>query len=179
MSGYNKENIERVREIKNSLTLIFLLTVFFLLMGMEIRGVNLELKYFLEIIHRDSQERLFSVQVYPEEKFYLEYTNSRDLNPIIDVFQVGSEGSLHLIEERYPWYGVGQECHPSKEIFFKDGMVVVKMNQKMRELPIRVAYTVKQILRIRDQEYPLHLFADSGKPLTILITIQGGHEKSE
>ncbi len=176
---YANKLTKRVREKIISLTLYFLFFLFLILTGIFTFACTHETKYFVEVFHRDYQKTVLSIEVFPEEFFYIEYTNSRDLNPIIDVFQVGSEGCLYLIEERYPWFGVGQECHPSKEIFFKDGMVVVKINQKIRELPLRVAYTVIQILRVRDQEYPLHHFAESGEPLTVLITIKGGHNNSE
>lgn len=162
-----------------SLPLTFLFILLFLLAGIEISACSSEVKYFLEVIHRDSQETLLSIQVYPKDNFYLEYTNSRDLNPILDVFQIGEEGYFYLLEERYPWYGVGQECHPSKEIYFDGKMVVIKIQQKIKKLPLRVAYTVEQILKVKNQEYLLNNLADSGEAIDIIVTDKGGRKKSE
>jgi hypothetical protein len=133
-----------------------------------------EVQYYLELIQRDNQRILLSTEVFPEEIFYLKYTNSRDLNPIIDVFQVGENCYFFLLEERFPYYGVGQEYHPSKDIYFEEGMVVVKLNKKMKRLPFRVAYTVPQILKIRGEEYLLNHFAEGGAPLDIQIVRRGG-----
>lgn len=162
-----------------SLPLAFLFIFLFLLAGTEINGYSSEIKYFLEVIHRGNQETLLSIRVYPKDNFYLEYTNSRDLNPVIDLFQIGEEGYFYLLEERYPWYGVGQESHPSKEIYFEHEMVVVKINQKIDKLPLRIAYTVKQVLKFKNQEYLLNSLADSGEPIDIIVTDKGGRKKSE
>lgn len=171
---------EKGREIyKIFLPLTFLLIFLFLLAGIEMSACPSEVKYFLEVIHRDNQETLLSIRVYPKDNFYLEYTNSRDLNPIIDVFQIGEEGYFYLLEERYPWYGVGQECHPSKEIYFDGKMVVIKIQQKIKKLPLRIAYTVEQRLKVKNQEYLLNNLADSGEPIDIIVTDKGGRKKSE
>lgn len=157
-----------------SLLLTFEFIFVFLFAGIKISVCSSDVKYFLEVIHGNNQETLLSLEVYPEDFFYLEYINSRDLNPIIDVFQVGAGDYFYLMEERYPWYGVGQECHPSREIYFEDGMVVVKINQEMKKLSLRVAYTVEQIIKINNNEYQLNRLAASGVPLDILITVKGG-----
>ncbi len=174
------KSVVRDREIYIiSLSLTFLFIFLFLLAGIGISACSSEVKYFLEVIHRDNQETLLSIQVYPKDNFYLEYTNSRDLNPIIDLFQIGEEGYFYLLEERYPWYGVGQECHPSKEIYFDGEMVVIKIQQKIKKLPLRIAYTVEQILKVKNQEYLLNNLADSGEPIDIIVTDKGGRKKSE
>jgi hypothetical protein len=175
----NKNEKKRASETMISLALYFLFIFFFLLTVMAINAYSQEAHYFLEVIHRDDQKNLLALEVFPEEIFYLEYTNSRDLNPVIDVFQVGVGSDFYLIEERYPWYGVGQECHPSKEIIFEDGMVVVKLNKKLKKLPLRIAYTVEQILKVRNQEYSLNHLAESGDPIDVLITVKGGQKNSE
>ena len=119
-----------------------------------------EIHYYLELIHRDNHKILLSIEVFPEEIFFLEYTNSRDLNTVIDVFQVEENGYFYLLEERFPYYGVGQEYHPSKDIYFEEGMVVVKLNKKMKKLPFRAAYTVPQILKVGDEEYLINHFVE-------------------
>lgn len=171
---------ERVREILISLTLNFLLSLFiFLILVTPINTLacNREVRYFLEVIHRNQQESLLSVEVYPEEYFYLEFTNSRDLNPVIDVFRVEKDGDFCLVEERFPWYGVGQEYHPSRNMSYDEGWVVVKVNQLLPKLSLRIAYTVEQVLKVRNQEYLLNDLAESGTPIEIVIRMKGGQKK--
>jgi len=171
---------KRVRETEISLTLYFLFILFiflFSLINIIAFACHPEVKYLLEVIHGNNQKCLLSVQVFAGERFRLEYINSRDLNPVIDVFQVAEEGYFYLLEERFPWYGVGQEYHQSKEIYFEDGLVVVKLNKKLKKLRLRVAYTVEQILKVKNQEYLLSHLAESGEPLDILITVKGGQGK--
>lgn len=151
----------------------------FLLINIIAFACPSEAKYLLEVIHGNHQECLLSLPVFAGESFYLEYINSRDLNPVIDVFQVAEDGYFYLLEERFPWYGVGQEYHQSKEIYFEDGLVVVKVNKKLKKLRLRVAYTVEQILKVKNQEYLLSNLAESGEPLSILITIKGEKVKNE
>ncbi len=168
--------------ISITLTLNFLILLFVLLVlltNLNTFACPSKDRYFLEVIHRNNRESLLSIEVYPEVYFYLEYTNSRDLNPIIDILQVGEEGYFYLLEERYPWYGVGQEYHSSKNISYDGRWVVVKVNQKLKKLPLRVAYTVEQILRVKNQKYLLNRLAEGGEALDILITVKGGQERSE
>ncbi|MDD3539531.1 MAG: DUF1850 domain-containing protein [Atribacterota bacterium] len=172
MNLYSNKVSQKVREIIVSLTFYFLFIFLLLSTVMDIHPQ--EAQYYLELIHRDNQNILLSIKVLPKEIFYLEYTNSRDLNPVIDVFQVEENGYFYLLEERFPYYGVGQEYHSSKDIYFEEGMVVVKLNKKINRLPLRVAYTVPQILKIRDEEYLLSHFAEGGEPLDIQIIRRGG-----
>lgn len=169
----NKLN-NKVRERIISLTLIFLLTFLFLGDSWKLTANLEEEHYYLKIVHNKTQETLLQIAVSNKEIFYLQYTNSRDLNPVIDVFQVGKNGYFFLLEERYPWYGVGQEYHQEKDIIFKEDMVVVRLNKEMKILPLRVAYTVKQILKIKDKEYLLNSLAKAGEAVDLLIEKRGG-----
>ena len=162
-----------------SLTLLFLLLLCFLWVSIIIHASPQGVHYFLKIIKRDNQVSLLSIEVCYDEIFYLVFTNSRDLNPIIDVFQVGEKGYFYLLEERYPWYGVGQEYHQSKDIFFEDGMVVVRLNKEMKILPLRVAYTVEQILKVNNKQYWLNSLAKSGEAIDLLVEVKGGQGNSE
>jgi hypothetical protein len=162
-----------------SLTLLFLFLLCFLWASIIISGSLQSVHYFLKVIKRDSQVTLLSIEVCYDDIFYLEYINSRDLNPIIDVFRVGGKGYFYLLEERYPWYGVGQEYHQSKDIFFEDGMVVVRLNKEMNILPLRVAYTVEQILKVNNKQYLLNSLAKSGEAIDLLVEVKGGQGNSE
>jgi hypothetical protein len=169
---YVNREIKKAREIFISLAFCFFIINIFFLNSTAISTCQGQNQYFLEIINSDSSDRLLSVKVEAEEFFYLEYNNSRDLNPVIDKFRIGVDGYIYLVEERYPWYGVGQECHPSRDIIFDDGMVVVKLNKKLGKLQLRVAYTVEQYLKIKNKIYLLSSIAKSGESIELHINIK-------
>jgi hypothetical protein len=172
----NKGGFKRVREVNASLTLNFLISLLFIIsfcsFNSDTFACYAENSYYLEIIHGNSQEKLLSVKVCPQDHFYLEYTNSRDLNQVIDVFIVGTDGEFYLVEERYPWYGVGQEYHTSKNISYEGQWVVVEVNQKYEKFPLRVAYTVEQFLKVNSKEYLLSCFAKRGEHIDIRISVK-------
>jgi len=108
------------------------------------------------------------------DKFYLEYINSKDLNPVYDTFEIREDGIFCLLTEEYPWYGVGQECHTSKDIKYSDKLVVVNVNREMKILPLRVAFTVEQKIKYKEREFILSSLANRGDPIDIIIATEGG-----
>lgn len=175
----NKISLTRVRRaIKFLLTLNSLIVLIIICnsqFNQNIYGcTNKDVKYCLEVIHRSNQEILLSVEINPGDLFSLEYKNSRDFNPVIDIFKVSERGLFLLIEERFPWYGVGQEYHASKNIYYVNNWVVVKVDRKLKKLPLRVAYTVQQLLKAKGQEYLLNNLVEGGEPIDILISVKGG-----
>ncbi len=174
MNLYVNKYDHKVRERKISLTFLFFIFLLLLLTGFELIAGLWDENYFLKIINSKTQETLLKIAVSNKEIFYLEYTNSRDLNPVIDIFQVGEDGNFFLLEERYPWYGAGQECHQAKDIYFEDNMVVVRINKEMKILPLRVAYTVEQILTVKNEKYLLSSLAKRGEAINLIIKVKGG-----
>ena len=88
---YVNKNGKRVRELI-SLTLLFLLILYFSGYNIITHSSSAEKHYFLKIISKKSGETLLTIEVCYGEVFFYEYTNSRDLNPIIDVFQIKDDG---------------------------------------------------------------------------------------
>lgn len=175
---YVNKNDKGVRELI-SLTLLFVLILYFSGYNLIAHSCSPEKHCFLKIISKESGATLLTIEVCYGEIFFYKYTNSRDLNPIIDVFQVRDDGYFYLLEERFPWYGVGQEYHKLKDIYYEDGMVVVKLNKEFEVLTIRVAYTVEQKLTIKDIDYIINDLAKSGEAIDILIEIKGGQKNNE
>jgi len=136
--------------------------------------VNAETKYYLEIVNRKKSSVLIKIEVSIGDKFYLEYINSRDLNPIIDTFEIRENGIFCLLTEEYPWYGAGQEYHTSKDIKFTDKLVIVNVNREMEKLSLRVAFTVEQKIRCKEREFILSSLTDRGDPIDIIIATEGG-----
>jgi len=153
-----------------SLIIFFVILISYFINNQENKGI----KYYLEIINRKNDSIVVKIEVAVGDKFYLEYVNSRDLNPIIDTFEIREDGIFCLLTEEYPWYGVGQECHASKDIKFTDKLVIVNVNSEMKVLPLRVAFTVEQKIKYKEKEFILSSLTDRGDPVDIIITTEGG-----
>lgn len=160
-----------IREtLKVSLIIFF---VFLNLYFIKSEAINTETKYYLEVVNKKSAIVLIKIEVLFGDKFYLEYVNSRDLNPIIDTFEIREDGIFCLLTEEYPWYGVGQECHASKDIKFTDKLVIVNVNKEMKKLSLRVAFTVEQKIKYKEKEFILSSLTNKGDPVDIIIDTEG------
>jgi len=135
---------------------------------------NNQTQYYLEIVNRENDSILVKIEVAVGDKFYLEYINSKDLNPVFDTFEIKEDGIFCLLTEEYPWYGVGQEFHASKDIKYSDKLVIVNVNREMKVLPLRVAFTVEQKIRYKEREFILSSLTDKGNPVDIIIATEGG-----
>lgn len=150
------------------------LIIFFIIISYFINNKgNNQTQYYLEIINRKNNSILVKIEVAVGDKFYLEYVNSKDLNPIFDTFEIREDRIFCLLTEEYPWYGVGQEFHASKNIKFTDKLVIVNVNREMKVLPLRVAFTVEQKIKYKEREFILSSLTDKGEPVDIIITTEG------
>ena len=153
-----------------SLIIFFIITILYFKNNKE----NDQTQYYLEIINRKNASILVKIEVDVGDKFYLEYINSKDLNPVYDTFEIRENGIFCLLTEEYPWYGVGQESHPSKDIKYSDKLVIVNVNREMKILPLRVAFTVEQKIKYKEREFILSSLTNRGDPVDIIIAIEGG-----
>ena len=152
-----------------SLIIFFIITILYFINNKE----NNQTQYYLEIINRKNDSILVKIEVAVGDKFYFEYINSKDLNPVYDTFEIREDGIFCLLTEEYPWYGVGQECHTSKDIRYSDKLVIVNVNREMKILPLRVAFTVEQKIRYKEREFILSSLTDRGDPIDIIIATEG------
>ena len=152
------------------LIIFFVFLISYFINNQENRGI----KYYLEIINRKNDSIVVKMEVSVRDKFYLEYVNSRDLNPIIDTFEIRENGIFCLLTEEYPWYGAGQECHTSKDIKFSDKLVIVNLNREMEKLSLRVAFTVEQKIKYKEREFILSSLTNRGDLIDIIIVAEGG-----
>jgi len=150
--------------------IIFFITILYFTNNKE----NHQTQYYLEIINRKNDSVLVKIEVAVGDKFHLEYINSKDLNPVIDTFEIRKDGIFCLLTEEYPWYGVGQEFHASKDIKFTDKLVIVNVNREMKILPLRVAFTVEQKIKYKEKKFILSYLTGRGDPIDIIIAIEGG-----
>jgi len=153
-----------------SLIIFFIIITLYFINNKE----NNQTQYYLEIVNRENDSILVKIEVAVGDKFYLEYINSKDLNPVFDTFEIKEDGIFCLLTEEYPWYGVGQEFHASKDIKYSDKLVIVNVNREMKVLPLRVAFTVEQKIKYKEREFILSSLTDKGDPIDIIIAIEGG-----
>ncbi len=153
-----------------SLIIFFIIITLYFINNKE----NNQTQYYLEIVNRENDSILVKIEVAVGDKFYLEYINSKDLNPVFDTFEIKEDGIFCLLTEEYPWYGVGQEFHASKDIKYSDKLVIVNVNREMKVLPLRVAFTVEQKIRYKEREFILSSLTDRGDPIDIIIATEGG-----
>ena len=156
-------------------TFMISLIIFFIIILYFINNKeNNQIQNYLEIVNRENDSVLVKIEVAVGDKFYLEYINSKDLNPVYDTFEIREDGIFCLLTEEYPWYGVGQEFHASKDIKFTDKLVIVNVNREMKILPLRVAFTVEQKIKYKEREFILSSLTDKGDPVDIIIVTEGG-----
>jgi len=153
-----------------SLIIFFIIIILYFINNKE----NNRTQYYLEIVNRKNASILVKIKVVVGGKFYLEYINSKDLNSVFDTFEIREDGIFCLLTEEYPWYGVGQEFHASKDIKYSDKLVIVNVNREMKVLPLRVAFTVEQKIRYKEREFILSSLTDKGNPVDIIIATEGG-----
>ena len=65
-----------------------------------------------QIVRTVGEEVLLESPVKRGDLFTIEYRHSSDHTPVRDLFTIGDEGEIVLIEESYRWYGAGLESHP-------------------------------------------------------------------
>ena len=150
--------------------IIFFIIILYFINNKE----NNQIQNYLEIVNRENDSVLVKIEVAVGDKFYLEYINSKDLNPVYDTFEIREDGIFCLLTEEYPWYGVGQEFHAYKDIKFTDKLVIVNVNREMKILPLRVAFTVEQKIKYKEREFILSSLTDKGDPVDIIIVTEGG-----
>ena len=86
---------------------------------------------------------------------------------------VKDDGLLHLVEERYEWYGAGLEFGSGLDVDVSGDMVrITGYDRSFAELPFRVAWTVPMEFQIRDRKILLLDIAPGGTALLVRITVQ-------
>jgi len=162
------------RIIRGTITVSLIIFFIIIILYFSNNKENNQTQYYLEIINRKTDSILVKIEVAIGDKFYLEYINSKDLNPVYDTFEIREEGIFCLLTEEYPWYGVGQECHASKDIKYSDKLVIVNVNREMEKLSLRVAFTVEQKIKYKEREFILSSLTNKGDPVDIIIDTEGG-----
>lgn len=127
-------------------------------------------RFYLDISDFAAEESYYRIQVEPGEEVLLDYVHSADKTPVTLVFNIEESGKLRLVEERYSWYGAGLESGSGYRFAFEGDEVSVSGYDRAYEaLPVRVARTVPQVLKVRDEEVRLSDLAPGGARLLIEV----------
>ncbi len=162
-----KAAVPKMKWVKKAVILMAIVGAFLVLTP----GKHPTAPYALTIYNQE-EKLLYSAAVSPEEIVTLRYRHSADGTPVVQIFQVGENGALHLLEEQYSWFGAGLE-HGSGYHFTYEGdtVRVSGYDRKFSELFIRVARTVPQELEVGGEILQLSDLAPGGTRL--LLKIEG------
>ncbi len=125
------------------------------------------------LLYNEQMEKLHSFDIYPGQEVVLSYRHSSDGTPVAQIFEVGADGALHLLEERYSWYGAGLE-HGSGHHFTYEGdtVRVSGYDRQFSELLLRVARTVPQEIVVSGESVLLADLAPGGTRLLVKVEKQ-------
>ena len=128
-------------------------------------------EFYFEIALREGGRVISRVPLSPGEEILYAYIHSADRTPVEQLFVAGADGFLHLMEERYHWYGAGLEFDPSLTFSYTDGVVRVSgYDRSFDSLFLRAAWSVPQEFFIRDTRILLSDLVPGGTPLVIRIS---------
>ncbi|MDI6725611.1 MAG: DUF1850 domain-containing protein [Smithellaceae bacterium] len=125
-----------------------------------------------QIVRTVGEEVLWEspVPVKPGDRFTIEYRHSSDHTPVRDLFTIGDEGEIILIEESYLWYGAGLESHPAVgKTDFAGDWTRVRLHRPFPRFLLRVGDVASQVLTIHGQEVPLLSIAKGGDSVWIRV----------
>ena len=127
--------------------------------------------YWLQVIKLPDQRVILQVEVKAQDRFYIDYIHSKDKTPVHDVFLIGDEGRLVLLEEHYEWYGAGLAFHPAGKglIIFEKDRTRVLLNRELTEFRMRVGRVANHALTYKGQRIPLLSIANGGDLVEITV----------
>jgi hypothetical protein len=123
-----------------------------------------------QIVQTLGEEVLWESPVKLGDFFTIEYQHSSDHTPVRNLFTIGKEGEIILIEESYLWYGAGLESHPGTGIDFSGEWARVRMRRTLPRFLIRVGEVANPVLTLNDRKIPLLSIARGRESIWIRVT---------
>lgn len=131
----------------------------------------------LQIVRTIGEEVLWESPVKRGDQFAITYRHSSDHTPVRDLFTIGDEAEIILIEESYLWYGAGLEFHPDVgKTDFSGDWTRVRMQRVLPRFLLRVGETANHVLTLHGQDIPLLSIARERESVWIRTTT-GGHKR--
>jgi hypothetical protein len=124
-----------------------------------------------QIVRTVGEELLWESPVEPGDYFTIDYRHSSDHTPVHDLFRIGSDGQIVLIEESYRWYGAGLESHPDVgKTDFSGEWTRVRLHRPFPQFLLRVGEVANHVLTLHGQDVPLLSIAKGGDSIWIRAT---------
>jgi hypothetical protein len=109
-----------------------------------------------QIVRTVGEEVLWESPVKRGDLFTIEYRHSSDHTPVRDLFTIGDEGEIILIEESYLWYGAGLESHPDVgKTDFSGDWTRVRLHRPFPRFLLRVGEVANHVLTLHGRDVPL------------------------
>lgn len=113
-------------------------------------------RLLLQIMSNATGQVLWEHPVHTGDSFTIDYRHSSDHTPVHDIFRIGENGEIVLIEEDYLWYGAGLEFNPTvADISIEGSTTRVRLRRVFPEVPLRVGEVANQVLTIHQERLPL------------------------
>lgn len=128
---------------------------------------------FVIALRNESEDVLVSTPVGIGDTVVYSYIHSADKTPVEQVFLIGEDLSLHLVAERYAWYGSGLEdgSGPGLTLSLDGDMVeITGYDRSFPQLLIRTARTVPQEFVVNGHRFLLSDLAQGGDPLVVYVS---------
>jgi len=155
--------------------MILLLPMLALLMGSASAGSPAKGDLIFQIVRTDGEQVLWESAARPGDHFTIEYRHSSDHTPVRDLFRIGDDGEIVLIEESYQWYGAGLESHPDVgKTDFSGKWTRVFVQRVFPRFLLRVGEVTDQIVTIHDRKVPLLSIAKGRESVWIRTTTSVG-----
>lgn len=147
-----------------------LLIILFLAGGLSAE-LRAEERLNFQIVKTTDEKLLWESPVQRGDHFTIEYRHSSDHTPVRDLFVIGDEGEIVLIEESYLWYGAGLESHPSMGNTDLSGdWTRVQLRRIFPKFLLRVGEVANHVLTIHGRAIPLLSIAGGRESIWIRVT---------
>ena len=151
--------------------MIRLLLMLALLTGSTSNGFPADGDLLFQIVRTEGEKVLWEAAARPGDHFTIEYRHSSDHTPVRDLFRIGEDGEIVLIEESYRWFGAGLESHPDDgEIDFSGDWTRVRLNRPFPRFLLRVGKIANQTLTFQGRDVPLLSISKGGDSVWIRAT---------
>jgi hypothetical protein len=151
-------------------TICFLLAIL-CLAGQAPSGACEQENLILQIVRTSGEKVLWESPVKRGDQFTITYRHSSDHTPVRDLFKIGDEGEIILIEESYRWHGAGLESHPGVgKTDFSEGWTRVRMHRVIPRFLLRVGEVANHTLVIHGRSVPLLSIARGRESVWIRVT---------
>jgi len=124
-----------------------------------------------QIVRTNGEQVLWESSAKPGDRFTINYRHSSDHTPVRDLFTIGVEGEIILIEESYRWYGAGLESHPDVgKIDFSGDWTRVRLYRSFDQFLLRIGRVANQVLTFQGRDVPLLSISKGGDSVWIRTT---------